>query len=100
MAVLAAVSRATGVGEKVILSRVRGQENTDARWIVVQLLSDMGYYPSRVAALTGISQRHVNHILSAVRLRENSSWKFFGNNLERCRRVLGLSQEIQPSQGA
>ena len=42
-AVLAAVSRATGIPEAFIFSHRMGQIYRDARWIAVRLLADLGY---------------------------------------------------------
>ena len=90
-AVLAAVSRATGIPEALIFSKRRGQVYYDARWIAVQLLDDLGYYPNQIAETTGMTVRNVNHILSAIRIREFSSWRQFGNELEACRKALGIT---------
>lgn len=89
-AVIAAVSRATGIPERQIFGRCRGQLFCDARWIAVQLFSDLGYYSGQIADLTGMTARNVNLILSNLRIRENSSWKQFGRDLETCRKVLGI----------
>lgn len=89
-AVLAAVSRATGIQEEFIFSKRRGQIYYDARWIVVQLLADLGYYTGQIANVTGMTGRNVNLILSQVPTRGNSSWKQFGRQLEACRNALGI----------
>lgn len=90
-AVVAAVSRATGISEDLIFSRRRGQVFYDARWIAVQLLHDLGYYPQQIADMAGMTARNVNLILSSLRIRENSSWKQFGKELEACRKALGIA---------
>lgn len=90
-AVLAAVSRATGIQEEFIFSKRRGQIYYDARWIVVQLLADLGYYTGQIANVTGMTGRNVNLILSQVAVRGNSSWKQFGRQLEACRNALGIT---------
>ena len=90
-AVLAAVSRATGIPEAFIFSKRKGQIYYDARWIAVQLLDDLGYYPNQIAETTGMTSRNVNHILSAIKTREFSSWRQFGNELEACRKALGIT---------
>lgn len=89
-AVLAAVSRATGIPEALIFSKRRGQLYYDARWIAVQLLSDLGYYSGQVADISGMTLRNVNLILSTLRTRGGSSWKQFGRQLEACRNALGI----------
>lgn len=90
-AVLAAVSRATGIPESWIFSRRRGQVYYDARWIAVQLLSDLGYYPGQIANAVGMTPRNVNGILATLRTRVNASWRQFGNELEACRKALGIA---------
>lgn len=90
-AVVSAVSRATGIPESLIFSRKRGQVYYDARWIAVQLLDDLGYYPQQIADMSGMTSRNVNLILGAVRIRANSSWKQFGKELEACRKALGIT---------
>lgn len=89
-AVVSAVSRATGIPESLIFSRKRGQVYYDARWIAVQLLDDLGYYPQQIADMSGMTSRNVNLILGTVRIRANSSWKQFGKELEACRKALGI----------
>lgn len=90
-AVLSAVSRATGIPEAWIFSKRKGQLYYDARWIAVQLLADLGYYPGQIADATGMTSRNVNLILSTLRSRLSSTWKQFGNELEACRKTLGIS---------
>ena len=90
-AVLAAVSRATGIPEAFIFSKRKGQIYYDARWIAVQLMADLGYYPNQIAETTGMTSRNVNHILSTLKIREASSWRQFGNELEACRKALGIT---------
>lgn len=89
-AVLAAVSRATGIPEALIFTKRRGQAYYDARWIAVQLLTDLGYYPTQISNITGMTYRNVNLILSTLRLREPSTWRQFGVELEACRKALGI----------
>ena len=89
-AILAAVSRATGIPEAWIFTNRKGQIYYDARWIAVQLMTDLGYYPGQIANVTGMTSRNVNLILSALKLREPSTWRQFGAELEACRKALGI----------
>ena len=89
-AVLAAVSRATGIPEAWIFSKRKGQVYYDARWIAVQLMTDLGYYPGQIADITGMTARNVNLILSTLRLRESSTWRQFRDELEACRKTMGI----------
>lgn len=90
-AVLAAVSRATGIPEGWIFSKRRGQDYYDARWIVVQLLADKGYYPGTIANLTGMTRRNVCKILNAIRGRKGCTWELFSKRLERVRNAIGTA---------
>ena len=90
-AVLAAVSRATGIPEAFIFSRRKGQIYYDARWIAVRLLADLGYYSGQIAELTGMTQRNINRIISTIQFREFSTWRQFGNELDACRKALGIT---------
>lgn len=92
-AVLAAVSRATFIPEDRIFSRCRGQEHSDARWMAVQLLIDLGYYDRQIANITGMTQRAINTIRSEAQKRANGTWKQFGKNLEAARKLLGITPE-------
>lgn len=89
-AVLAAVSRATGIPEAWIFTKRKGQVYYDARWIAVQLMTDLGYYPRQISDVTGMTPRNVNLILSALRVREPSTWRQFRAELEACRKALGI----------
>lgn len=94
-AVLAAVSRATGIRETLIFTHRMGQIYRDARWIAVQLLADLGYYSGQIAELTGMTSRNVNRILGELRSRQPSTWRQFGSELEACRKALGISPAAQ-----
>lgn len=93
-AVMAAVSRATGIPEAFIFSHRMGQIYRDARWIAVRLLADLGYYSTQIADLTGMTTRHVNRIISTIRMREDSTWRQFGQELDACRTALGLPRTV------
>ena len=90
-AVMATVSRATGIPEAYIFSRRMGQIYRDARWITVQLFTDLGYYSGQIAELTGMTSRNVNRIISALRSRNCSTWRQFGRELDACRKALGIT---------
>lgn len=91
-AVLAAVSRATGIPEAHIFTKRRGQIYYDARWMAVQLMADLGYYAGQISNVTGTTSRNVNLIITALKGRDNSTWKQFGRGLEACRKALGIPQ--------
>lgn len=87
--VLTVVSLVTGIPEGHIFTHRRGQQYYDARWIAVQLLSDLGYYPSQIVNLVGGTLRNVNKILAAVRERKGTTWRIFLSKLELCRNAMG-----------
>lgn len=89
-AVLAAVSRATGIPEAWIFSQRKGQIYYDARWIAVRLLTDLGYYPGQIADVSGLTRRHVNRIIETLQNRNTSTWRQFERELDACRTALGL----------
>lgn len=91
-AVLAAVSRATGIPEAWIFSKRKGQIYYDARWIAVRLLTDLGYYPGQIADASGLTHRHVNRIIETLQDRSVSTWRQFGQELDACRTALGLDK--------
>lgn len=63
-AVLEAVGFETDVEVSKIISKCSEAEVVDARWICVKLLRELGYYPSRIAELMGITPRYVQYIIS------------------------------------
>ena len=87
--VLAIVARATGIPEPLIFTQRRGQEYYDARWIAVELLHELGYYPAQIADITGVTHRNVNKILTAIADRTGCTWRIFSVKLERCRNAMG-----------
>lgn len=89
IAVLAAVSRATGIPEEHIFSKRRGQEYYDARWLAVELLHEKGYYPRTIADWTGMTHRNVCKIIVAVRDKDSHTWGLFMRRLEQLRNAIG-----------
>ena len=70
-----------------ILGKRRFQEVTDARWMVVYLLREKGYYPSQIAAWMSMTPRNVNLILSSMHDRLKYE-KHLRSNLESARNNL------------
>lgn len=90
--VLTTVYLATGIPEDHIFSKRRGQEYYDARWIAIQLLSDIGYYPRQIANISGVTLRNVNKVLLAVKERKGATWRIFLSKLELCRNAMGTHE--------
>lgn len=91
--ILRVVSEVSEIETSEIFSSKKTQEHRDCRWMIVQLLSDMGYYPSRICALTGLSARTITRILSDMRTRKDRSWKMLRQNLDECRSLLGINTD-------
>lgn len=49
------VSDLTGIGEAEIMGKGRAAEIVDARWMVVKLVREAGYYPSQIAQVMGMT---------------------------------------------
>lgn len=62
--VLDIVASETEVSASKIASKCSEAEVVDARWICVKLLSEQGFYPSKIAELMKISPRYVQYILT------------------------------------
>lgn len=88
--ILAAVSRVTGIDEEKIFSRQRGQVYYDARWMVVQLLCDLGYYDRQIADIVGMTHRNVSRIRMEAPARASALWPQFRNRLEAVRKTIGI----------
>lgn len=70
-----AVAEAMDLRPCQILCRRRFRETIDARWIAVCLLSEEGYYSTRIAEWMGMTSRNVNIILSSMSLRLSTEKK-------------------------
>lgn len=64
-----AVANAMDLRPCQILCKRRFQESTDARWMVVYLLHERGYYSARIAEWMGMTARNVNIILQSMSRR-------------------------------
>lgn len=62
--ILAIVSEETEVSEELILSSCRQAEVVDARYILVRLLHEAGFYIRTIATLIHKTDKSVHHILS------------------------------------
>lgn len=58
------VEQETEISKEQILSANKEAEVVDARYILVDMLTKAGFYPSRIAVLIRQSKRSVNYILS------------------------------------
>lgn len=83
-----AVAEASDLNPGLILGKRRFPEVIDARCIVVKLMRDSGFYPSRIASYLGMTARNVNYILYDIEMRLSREEKSVGNILERARKNL------------
>lgn len=63
------VSDLTGIGEAEIMGKGRAAEVVDARWMVVKLVREAGYYPSQIAQVMGMTVRQVQAIITSFDMR-------------------------------
>ena len=85
--IINAVADATDLRPCQILCRRRFKETIDASWIAVYLLSEKGYYSTRIAEWMGMTTRNVNLILSSISLRLSTEKKL-RSNLESAKKYL------------
>ena len=85
--IINAVAEAMDLRPCQILCKRKFKETIDARWIAVCLMSERGYYSSRIAEWMGMTTRNVNLILSSIHLRLTTE-KQLRSNLEAARKYL------------
>lgn len=85
--IIKAVAEAMDMRPCEITCKRRYQETIDARWMVVKLLAERGYYPTRIAEWMQMTSRNVNIILAAVNERISADDNF-RRNLETARKQL------------
>lgn len=90
--VLEVVTSETDVAVSKIMSRCSEAEVVDARWICVKILSEQGYYPSRIAELMGVTPRYVQYILTDFEDRVCIN-RIMRSNYERARNKLRNGRE-------
>ena len=97
--IINAVAEAMDLRPCQILCKRKFKETIDARWIAVCLLSEKGYYSSRIAEWMGMTTRNVNYILFSVETRLSLQDKALSNILERARKELRNGAEITTKNG-
>lgn len=88
--IVKAVADVMGLMPCEIMCRRRFPEVVDARWMVVRLLSERGFYAHQIASWMEMTSRNVNVILSAIHDRLEDDVKF-GRNLETARKEVRKS---------
>ncbi len=92
--VMEVVTSETDVAVSKIMSRCSEAEIVDARWMCVKILSEQGYYPTRIAELMGVTPRYVQYILTDFEDRIAMS-RVMRSNYERATKRL-RNQEERP----
>lgn len=91
--VITLVAEDTDMPKEAILSKSRTAEVVDARHLAIKLLHSKDIYPSRIAAIFGMSPRSVRHVITAFDARAQAN-KSLGYNLAKIRKQLGESSDI------
>ena len=86
------VSKETEIDSELILSDNRTTEVVDARYILVKLLAEYGFYPQAIAMLTSRTSRSITAILTDFSQRKEQR-RMFQINYETIRKRLGMNQE-------
>lgn len=87
--VIKVVTELTEVTEYDLRSRKRTAEVVDARWLIVRLVRDAGYYPSQIARELGLTTRWVQFIVSYFDTRLQYGEPSLRINYELATKVLG-----------
>lgn len=90
--ILSAVSTATDIPSQTILSGNLCEETVDARYILVHLLSNEGFYPAQIATQLGCTRRCVNKLISNFKSRSDAR-QLMRINLEHTCHILGTNKE-------
>lgn len=86
--IITLVSKETEIPSELITGASRVTEIVNARYILVYLLCEKGFYPSQISSLIHKTKRSVNYIISNFQVRLKSE-KMMRNYLENIRKQLG-----------
>ena len=87
---LSAVSEETEIKKDLILSASKQEEVVDARYLLIEIMSEQGLYPTQISHLTGVGLRSINNFLQGFKTRCNSR-KIMRIDYDRVRHKLGMS---------
>lgn len=90
--VLALVEEETEIARELILSGNKSEEVVDARALLIYTLFEQGFYPSQIAAISGICPRCIMPFINNFNDRKESR-RILGINYERVRRKLRESED-------
>lgn len=86
--ILEMVAEETEIAPGDILSCRKSREIVDARHLLIALLNDEGFYPSRIASMSGITVRAVLYAISNFPYR-TAYEKTLRNSYEKLRKQIG-----------
>lgn len=86
--VLLTVADVTTVSIKDITGKGRQQEIVDARWIVVIIMHEKGFYAAQISRLMKMSERHVDRIIKEYPDRLQYGGLVFRTNYRAVRDIL------------
>jgi hypothetical protein len=87
---LSAVAEETEITQDLILSNNKQEEVVDARYLLIEIMSEQGLYPTQISHLTGVGLRSINNFLQGFKTRCNSR-KIMRIDYDRVRHKLGIS---------
>lgn len=87
---ISAIVEETEIKRELILSNAKQEEVVDARYLLVEIMSEQGLYPTQISHFTGICLRSVDNFLQGFSSRCNSR-KIMRIDYDRVRNKLGLS---------
>ncbi len=90
--VITLVAEESDIPKEAILSKSRAAEVVDARHLAIKLLHSKDMYPSRIAAIFGMSPRSVRHAITTFDSRVQAN-KSLGHKLAKIRKELGESSD-------
>ena len=90
--VLSLIEEETEISRDLILSGDKHEEVVDARALLIIILSEIGFYPSQIATLSGICPRCISPFIVGFGERI-ASRRMLGVFYERVRKKIGESMD-------
>lgn len=82
--IIALVSKGTEIPTELIVSDNRVTEIVNARYILVYILYEKGFYPSQISSLIHNTKRSVNYMISNfhIRLKSEKMMRIYWDNIK------------------
>lgn len=91
--IIALVSKGTEIPTELIVSDNRVTEIVNARYILVYILYEKGFYPSQISSLIHKTKRSVNYMISNFHIFDrDTKYKYLWNEL------MFLTKTVEPEQ--